>query len=483
MRLRILILLLIIVILPESVCYSQKKSGNICYINDNRIYFQLDNRWSEKEKKEISALFSLDSMLIEIAFLGDQVFNYDSISWETKKIDANIIELSKQIEGNETPYRPDDVFLLDDQMFISPLKILPVFAVPKRYGLNSFAKEPNIKYTGDTARFFLPGYSKALKVCLSGSFNNWSTMQHVMKKKADGWVLSLRLPPGRYLYKFIVDGKWIHDPNNKLRESDGEAGFNSVFYCYNYVFNLKGYTEAKKVFVTGSFNGWKKKELRMTKAPGGWSFPLYLEEGTHAYKFIVDGTWLYDPENKIIRTDAFGNLNSFIGIGDTLIFRLKGYPNAKTVVLSGSFNAWSINELVMNKTEDGWELPYVLAAGNYEYKFIVDGKWMPDPENPVTTGSGDFTNSCISFKPNYTFVLDRFPDAESVIVTGSFNGWDEESYKMSRKGDRWICPVFLKPGKYTYKFIVDGRWMIDPANEYWEENEYGTGNSVLWIEP
>jgi hypothetical protein len=30
---------------------------------------------------------------------------------------------------------------------------------------------------------------------------------------------------------------------------------------------------------------------------------------------------------------------------------------------------------------------------------------------------------------------------------------------------------------------VDGKWMIDPANDLWEDNEFGTGNSVLWIEP
>jgi hypothetical protein len=31
--------------------------------------------------------------------------------------------------------------------------------------------------------------------------------------------------------------------------------------------------------------------------------------------------------------------------------------------------------------------------------------------------------------------------------------------------------------------VVDQKWIIDPTNELWEENEYGTGNSVLWIEP
>ena len=54
---------------------------------------------------------------------------------------------------------------------------------------------------------------------------------------------------------------------------------------------------------------------------------------------------------------------------------------------------------------------------------------------------------------------------------------------MTRINDKWVCPVFLFPGKHTYKFIVDGRWMIDPANGNWEENREGTGNSVLWIDP
>jgi hypothetical protein len=32
-------------------------------------------------------------------------------------------------------------------------------------------------------------------------------------------------------------------------------------------------------------------------------------------------------------------------------------------------------------------------------------------------------------------------------------------------------------------FIVDCQWLIDPANDTWEDNAAGTGNSVLWIEP
>jgi 1,4-alpha-glucan branching enzyme len=69
-----------------------------------------------------------------------------------------------------------------------------------------------------------------------------------------------------------------------------------------------------------------------------------------------------------------------------------------------------------------------------------------------------------------------------VIVTGSFNGWNRSSYRMVRRNERWELPIRLAPGKNTYKFIVDGKWILDPGNELWEENEEGTGNSVLWLE-
>ena len=52
---------------------------------------------------------------------------------------------------------------------------------------------------------------------------------------------------------------------------------------------------------------------------------------------------------------------------------------------------------------------------------------------------------------------------------------------MKKEGDAWIFPVHLSVGKHLYKFIVDDKWMNDPGNPLWEQNEYGTGNSIIWI--
>jgi hypothetical protein len=137
----------------------------------------------------------------------------------------------------------------------------------------------------------------------------------------------------------------------------------------------------------------------------------------------------------------------------------------------------------MQKTEGGWELPYVLAAGNYEYNFIVDRQWITDPDNPFRVINGGIVNSLRVVKPNYNFVLNDYPDAKKVIVTGNFSGWSTDNYNMVKLAGKWVFPIYLKPGKYTYKFIQDGNWLEDPANDEWETNQYGTVNSVLWIEP
>ena len=79
------------------------------------------------------------------------------------------------------------------------------------------------------------------------------------------------------------------------------------------------------------------------------------------------------------------------------------------------------------------------------------------------------------------FSLAGFEDAKEVVLAGSFNNWDEHAYKMKKVGDSWQFRTYLEPGKHTYKFIVDGNWIMDPGNKIWEENEHATGNAVLWI--
>jgi 1,4-alpha-glucan branching enzyme len=275
----------------------------------------------------------------------------------------------------------------------------------------------------------------------------------------------------------------MEDPHNRLRERNDQHTYNSVVYCPNHRFFLPGYTSAKRVFLAGNFNNWRPANLAMHRCKDGWDLYAYLPTGTHFYKFVVDQEWIPDPSNPDKRPDSNGNINSVLGIGDSYLFSLRGYSSAQQVILAGSFNNWRTDELLMNKVADGWVLRYILPPGTHEYKFIVDGRWITDPANPCTDGTGDFVNSVMSFHPNHTFRLASYGEAREVRLSGSFNGWNPAGYTMIKRNGEWTLDVFLAPGKYTYKYIVDGKWIRDPGNPLWQENEFGNGNSVLWIEP
>jgi len=53
---------------------------------------------------------------------------------------------------------------------------------------------------------------------------------------------------------------------------------------------------------------------------------------------------------------------------------------------------------------------------------------------------------------------------------------------LKRTADGWELTLHLDKGKHLYKLVVDGKWILDPGNATWEQNEYETGNSVLWVE-
>lgn len=460
---------------------AQYDPDKVCRIDNGELIFSINLKWTEKEKAAVSKQFDLDSTLIAQVYQGKSVITVGGETWNAKKVKPDLVELSKPVQSETGKnLKVDELFLEIDKWANFAGNAAQTSVV---YGVNDFKLSYVFVYNQKTARFYLPASTTADKVYIAGTFNGWSTTQTPMQRVSDGWMVYVDLKPGKYSYKFIIDGEWMTDPNNKLRERDGEGDYNSIVYCCNHRFELKGYKDARNVVVTGNFFNWNPKGIAMNKTSDGWALPVYLRDGTYAYKFLVDKQWMTDPANKEVRKDADDHLNSFIEIGKPYLFKLDGFTTADKVILTGSFNGWSRNELVMDKTEKGWQLPYVIPAGNYEYKFMVDGNWMTDPTNPFSTGSGNSENSFIALKSNHVFKLEKYPDAKTVIVTGSFNGWDRQSYRMARQGGKWILPLYLQPGKYTYKFIVDGNWIIDPSNKLYEQNETGTDNSVLWINP
>ncbi|TSA52163.1 MAG: hypothetical protein D4R45_07355 [Planctomycetaceae bacterium] len=77
---------------------------------------------------------------------------------------------------------------------------------------------------------FVTLYPRANSVQIAGDFNNWQPEQTMMEKVGDSgvWQTQMKLNPGRYRYRLVVDGQWQQDPYNELNELNPFGGFNSI---------------------------------------------------------------------------------------------------------------------------------------------------------------------------------------------------------------------------------------------------------------
>ena len=85
-------------------------------------------------------------------------------------------------------------------------------------------------------------------------------------------------------------------------------------------------------------------------------------------------------------------------------------------------------------------------------------------------------------KRRVTFAL-RAPNAEEVILLGDFNRWNEKKHRMKKdENGIWKKVVIIPAGRYEYKYLVDGRWQIDPKNRDVCPNCFGSLNNIIVVE-
>ena len=74
------------------------------------------------------------------------------------------------------------------------------------------------------------------------------------------------------------------------------------------------------------------------------------------------------------------------------------------------------------------------------------------------------------------------PLAEDVRLAGTFNGWDASKHRLRKDPDgKWHLTLKLKPGRYEYRYLVDGNWENDQRPVACVPNAFGTWNCVVEI--
>jgi 1,4-alpha-glucan branching enzyme len=73
-------------------------------------------------------------------------------------------------------------------------------------------------------------------------------------------------------------------------------------------------------------------------------------------------------------------------------------------------------------------------------------------------------------------------EAKQVYLTGDFNDWDPVSHPMKRQPDgAWLIQVQLNHGHHHYRFLVDGKAVLDPRAQGIARDHQGAKASLIAV--
>lgn len=153
----------------------------------------LDEIRNNFKKRLFSTIVHVNVKLKEAQSEGLHIFNYDKYCRGAK----DYFSMSREIITQESASGLADMQTLDKTMEAIIRRELP-------------------KLTEVVFSIHGPGIKEAY---VAGEFNNWQADENSRMELNEGtWRKSLNLMPGRYRYRFVLDGKWIEDVQNPNRE-------------------------------------------------------------------------------------------------------------------------------------------------------------------------------------------------------------------------------------------------------------------------
>lgn len=186
---------------------------------------------------------------------------------------------------------------------------------------------------------------------------------------------------------------------------------------------------------------------------------------------------------------------------DYIVFTYRGDGNARNVGLAVSTEDFRKVHMMDKNVHNVFI--YVMPVQDIEfldYRFLVDGLWTYDPENPdfyfdkrnIKLSRYWIPRDLIikSLRKNpvrnekgYEFSVSLAP-GQSVSLVGSFNNWDPLQAPLE-EGEAGIYSIQFRsfpPGEYYYYFLVSGKKMLDPNNPGKKFNQQGEAVSNFVVD-
>ena len=185
-------------------------------------------------------------------------------------------------------------------------------------------------------------------------------------------------------------------------------------------------------------------------------------------------------------------------IDDHLVLTYKGSRHYRFVGAAFKHEDFKIIHPFYVNSNGVYILTYPLEEGmtNLDYRLVVDGLWMTDPENAqIMTDTSGITLSSFMIpekesppesphNDNRTITFRYLGGrGQKVYVYGDFNNWDPYMYRMNEEPGTgtYSCKLRLSPGSYRYKYIVDGTTLPDPLNDDRTLDIFGDTASVFTV--
>jgi len=166
---------------------------------DSRLRHSFEMLETIKSKfsgKLFSTIVHVNVKLKEAQNNGSHILNFDKYSRGAKDFFSLSREIIMKEEGNITLEQPKEM--------------------KERIRQIVNKEKPKLKEI-----VFTIAAPEAKEVFVAGDFNSWQVDDKSRMERNNGaWTKRLELKNGKYRYRFIVDGRWIDDPTNELREKN-----------------------------------------------------------------------------------------------------------------------------------------------------------------------------------------------------------------------------------------------------------------------
>ncbi|HON18765.1 MAG TPA: alpha-amylase family glycosyl hydrolase [Salinivirgaceae bacterium] len=239
--------------------------------------------------------------------------------------------------------------------------------------------------------------------------------------------------------------------------------------------------DSTKVYLTDYFPNWKVID-RITLPSG---ITMRQDEGDSVVSLYHNNSSLRFYEVMSVFTSK-GQYDIPLknSLKKQVTFRYKPRnSNPSKVQIAGQVNNWNPSESLFTMTDDGiWEYSLWLNPGKYQYKLVVDGAWILDPDNPIIEDNNiGGQNSIVTVEgPNlekvpYQTPID-FRDKELVIQftnqpTHAYVFW--ENYRLD---ERYLS---FNGDKLTIQIPQNAKKQKRSHLRIWIENQFGPGNDLL----